>query len=934
MKLIKLFVLFLSALSLSLQAQQYHLSDKLPIDKDVRIGVLSNGLTYYIRKNSLPQNRVELRLVVNAGSVLEDEDQRGLAHFTEHMAFNGTKHFEKNELISYLQSVGVKFGNDLNAYTSFDETVYRLLVPTDNKDALEKAFFVLEDWAHSITFAPEEIESERGVITEEWRIGRGANQRLQDKYFPVLFYNSKYAERLPIGKIDVIKTFKPESILQFYHNWYRPDLMAVIVVGDIDPDQYERFIKEHFANIPAPAKEMERKIFELPGHEKTLYSINSDKEATQTQVMIFNKIKHTNDSTLADYRKFIVSQLYFFMFNQRFGDLARSQNPPFIFARASEQSVTRNNDAFSVNFRVKENTVEQGLKAVLIELERVKRYGFTETELERAKKSVLKKYEKAYAEKDKSESEGYASELIRNFLNKEAIPGISFEYDFTKNQLPLITLNEVNDYDSEFFTDSNRVVIVNGPDKEGITLPTEEDLKKVNETVLASNVEPVIDKKVEFTWPGKLPAAGKIIKEEKNEKVGVTSWTLSNGAKVLLKPTDFKNNEIYAIAYSSGGYNFAEDKDYYSALYSSALINESGISCLNKSDLIKALAGKDISVSPFVGSTNEGISGHLDPKDTEVFFQLLNLYFSQAKIDTVAFNSFISKTKTSLATIKLNPQRYFDDQVARIMSCNHPRGGGYPSESDLDKIDYSKSLEFFKQRFANAGDFTFVFVGNIDFDKIKPFIETYIASLPGNKSKEIAKDLGIRPPKGLVEKKVYKGTDSKSMVNLIFTGECKYNADEEFLLDALNDVLNIKLMESLREKMGGVYGVRASGRISKFPYQNYQERISFQCSPEKADSLITAALAEIEKIKQSGVEAKDLEKIKETQKRELEVNLKDNIFWTNELVNDVVYSLPFTTSEKMFEQINNISSKDIKILANKYFGKNFVKLILYPEGKN
>ncbi len=933
MKIFKLAFILCITLSVSAVAQEYNLGDKLPVDKNVRIGKLANGLTYYIRKNSLPKDRVELRLVVNAGSILEDEDQRGLAHFTEHMAFNGTKHFEKNELISYLQSVGIKFGTDLNAYTSFDETVYRLLVPTDKNEVVDKAFLVLEDWAHNITFDPKEIESERGVITEEWRIGRGANQRLQDKYFPVVFNESQYAQRLPIGKKEVIQGFKPESILRFYKDWYRPDLTAVIVVGDVDVDQYEQKIREHFSAIPNPVKERPRTIFDVPDHASTLFSINTDKEATQTQVHIYTKTAHKDDVTLNDYRDFIKEQLYYFILNQRFGELSRSAEPPFVFAKSLLQAIARSKDAFMVSFRVRENGVEKGLKTVLEELERVKRFGFTESELERAKKSITQKYDRAYNERDKSASEGYASELIRHFLAKEAIPGISFEYEFTKKQLPTITLKEINDFDNAFMSDSNRVVVLTAPEKEGATLPTEETLRKIVREVPGADLKAYQDKVVTFTWPGEKPAAGTIKKEEKNTALNLTTWTLSNGAKVLLKPTDFKNNEIYVVAYSKGGHSQYGDADYYSALYASALVGESGISNLSKTDLVKAFAGKELTVTPFLNSISEGISAKTSQKDLETFFQLTNLYFTQARIDSTVFKSFITKTKSTLSTLKLNPQKYFEDQVSHTLSNNNPRGGGFPAETDLDKINYKRSQDIFHERFANAGDFGFIFVGSFDIEKVKPLVETYIASLPAMSVHETGKDLGIRPPKGIVKKEFYKSTDPKSSVNLTFTGLTKFNQQEVYLLQSLNDVLTIKLMESLREKKSGVYGVRSSGRIAKYPYENYVEQISFQCAPENADSLIRAALLEIDKIKKNGVELKDLNKVKETQKRELEVNLKSNTYWLNELADVVAYNSKAEDGNESQKQIDQLSSAQLQQIAKKYFGSNFARLVLYPEEK-
>jgi zinc protease len=933
MKSIKFIFLFCFVIFLSGVAQNYNLNDKLSVDKSIRVGKLANGLTYYIRKNALPKDRVELRLAINAGSILEDDDQRGLAHFTEHMAFNGTKHFDKNELISYLQSVGIKFGKDLNAYTSFNETVYRLLVPTDKDEVVDKAFLVLEDWAHNITFDDKEIEKERGVITEEWRIGRGANQRLQDKYFPVIFHQSQYAQRMPIGKKEIIESFKPETIRRFYNDWYRPDLMAVVVVGDIDVDKYEQIIKTHFNTIPTCTTERQRPEFDVPNHAATLFSINTDKEANQTQIAFYAKTGHKDESTLADYRGFLVEQIYHLILNERLSELGRSPNPPYISAKGTYSGIARTKDAFSISARVSPDGVEKGLKAILEEVERVKRFGFTETELERAKKSISMKYERIYNEREKSQSEGYASELVRNFLSKEPIPGTAFEYEFTKNQLPTINLNEINDFDNAFMTDSNRVIVVTAPEKEGLQMPTEETLRQIVNQVPKTELLPLADKTVEFEWPGQKPTAGKITKETMDEAINVTTLTLSNGAKVLLKPTDFKNNEIYLIAYSKGGNSLCDDSDFYSAIYATALVGESGIANLSKSDKAKAFVGREVTVTPFMNATSEGLSGKTNPKDLETFLQLTNLYFTQAKIDSSAFKTFITKTKSSLSTIQLNPQKYFEDQVSKTLSSNHPRGGGFPTPADLDKVDYNRSLKIYKQRFANAGDFNFVFVGSFDTEKLKPLIETYIASLPATSEREKCKDLGIRPPKGKLEKTIYKGSDQKSTVNMTFTNAIKFSTKDEYLLKSLNDVLTIKFMENLREKKSGVYGVRSGGRFVPFPYENYTEQISFQCAPDNVESLIAAALEEINKVKQNGVEENDLTKVKLAQKNELELNLKSNQYWVNELTVNLVNGINTTDGKPEFDQIEKLSSKDLQAFAKKIFGKNYSQFVLLPENK-
>lgn len=921
--------LLLLCLPLTVVAQEYDLNAPLPINADVRIGKLSNGLTYYIQKNKLPEKRVELRLAINAGSILEDEDQRGLAHFTEHMAFNGSKHFEKNGLINYLQSVGVKFGVNLNAYTSFDETVYRILVPTEKPQVVDSAFYVLEDWAHNLSFNPEEIEKERGVILSEWRIGLGAPQRFRDIYYPVLFWGSQYGKRMPIGKKEVIENFKHERLISYYKEWYRPDLMAVVVVGDIDVELYERIIKKHFEGIPAPTNVRPRTLFQVPDYKGTLYTVSTDKEATQTSVFIYMKTTKKDDSKLNDYREFIKEKIYYFMVNQRMGELSRSNKPPFDYAKSGFEPYARTKDAFSVSMRVKENGVEEGFTAAMTVLERAKRFGFTTAELDRAKQSITLMYDRAVAEKDKTSSDEVASELIRNFLAKEAIPGIEFEASFAKSQLPGIQLEEMNLFDDAFLVDSNRVVIVTGPEKAGVSYPDEQRLREIVASVEKLELTPYVDKSKKFEWPGAEPKSGSIVKESLD--AGLTKLTLSNGVHVWLKPTDFKNNEVYVVAISAGGHSLVADSDYYSAVYASTLIGESGIANLDRNDMAKAFTGKSVSVKPFLNSTTEGITANGSPKDLDVLFQLTNLYFTQTKIDSIATALFVEKTKESMQSLRINPARVFGNEVTKLMTGGHPRGGGIPSDADLDKINWKRSESILHERFANAADFKFIIVGAFDPATIKPYLEKYIASLPATSAREKAKDLGIRPPKGSKTIGVFKGKDQKCTVQMTFTGSIPVSLENNYLLKAMNDALTIKLTETLREKMSGTYSVRSRGNLNKVPYTNYVETISFQCTPGMADTLTKAALKEIEKIRTFGVDAADLNKVKLAQKNQLDLNLKDNAFWTQELTNDLMELNKIPEASEYAGFIEKLSSAQIQSMAKKVFGKNYIQAVLMPE---
>ncbi len=926
-----LFVLpFLSpAQEINLEGQ---INEELPVDPNVRKGTLENGLTYYIRQNEKPEDKVELRLVVNVGSMMENEDQQGLAHFLEHMAFNGTKNFAKNELVNYLQTVGVKFGADLNAYTSFDETVYILPIPSDDEEILDKGIQVLEDWASNITLSAEEIDKERGVVIEEWRLGQGAGQRMRDEWFPVMFKNSRYAERLPIGKKEILESFDYETLRKFYKDWYRPDLMAVVAVGDIDPDAMEKKIRERFGKLKNPPAPREREYFDVPDHEDTYVSVVSDPEAQFTQIQLVYKQDLETTETVGDFRRDAIYSLYNGMLNRRLSELQESADPPFLFASTSYGGMVRTKSSYSSFAVVGEEGIERGLKTLLRENERVKKYGFTEGELERYKKTVLNRYETAFKEKDKTESGRYASEYIRNFLSKEPIPGISYEYEFYEKVLPTITLSEVNELAGHWITDNNRVVVVMAPEKEGVTLPSEEEVRSILDEADAEEITAYEDKEVAETFMTDLPAAGSITSSKTLEDVDATELTLSNGMRVILKPTDFKNDEILIRAYSYGGQSLYGNENKENASNASSIISESGVAEYSPSDMTKMLSGKTVRINPYVGLYNEGINGQSSPKDLETAMQLIHLYFTNPRKDRESFDSFVNKNKMLLQNLMSNPQFYYSDQVNRILTQDHPRGGGFPTTEELESIEFEKAFSIFNERFSNAGDFIFFIVGSFEMETIKPLLEQYLASLPASGENESYKDLGIRPPDGPLEKTVYKGTDPKSSVTMIYTGETDYDNDEAYYLNALGQVLTNQLIEILREEKGGVYGVGASGRFSQIPFDNYTFRISFPCSPENALDLIAATREAIEKIKKEGVSEKDMTKIKETQLREHKEDLETNSYWMSSLYSSYYNDLPLDRLGRFEERVKALTSENLQQMAKKYLvDDQYIQIVLMPE---
>ena len=905
----------------------------LPVDPNVIIGKLPNGLTYYIRKNVQPKNRAELYLVNKVGSVLETDAQQGLAHFTEHMAFNGTRDFPKNELVNYLQKSGVKFGADLNAYTSFDETVYQLPLPTDSVKAFEKGFDILADWAGHVTFDSKEIDSERGVVLEEERLrGKNAQERLQNQILPVLLNNSRYSQRLPIGKEDILKNFKPETIKSFYHDWYRPDLQAVIAVGDFDPKRVEQLIKENFSELKNPAKEKPRTKYTVPASPGTLVKIATDKEFPYTLAEVIVKHPGTKVRTKADYIQSLRVELFNQMLNARLGELTQKADPPFLFGRASYSGFIGGQDAFTSIAVAKSGELEKALKAVVAETERAKKFGFTQTELDRAKQDALTQIENAYKERDKTKSVNFVREYQQHFLQGEGIPGIEFEYNFQKENIGQIKLSEVNALAGKYISDQNRSVIVEAPEKEKDKLPSDKTLLKwisgagkgVSAYVDNVSKKPLLDKE---------PAGSKVTAEQKDAAIGTTTLTFGNGVKAVLKPTDFKNDQILINAYHFGGTSLASDEDYTSASMAANIIGSSGLADYTEIQLGKMLSGKNVSISPFISETTEGINGNTSPKDFETALQLVYLYFTQPRKDADIWQSSVAQTKSLLANRGLDPTSVFQDTVSATLS-NHNFRRMIVTPERLNSASLDKAYAFYKDRFADAGGFTFTLVGSFDIEKIKPLLEKYLGGLPSNNRNETYKNLGIHAPAGQITKNVYKGIGDKSSVQLVFSGEYEYSEANNLQVDALQEILNIKLIERLREKESGVYapGVRAS--YVKLPNSRYSFTVYFGCAPANVDKLINATMDEIGKIIKNGPEAVDIQKFVAEETRSTEVQLKENSFWEGHLASSSQNQENPAAVLDHIKDLKKVTVESVKDAANKYLsGTNLIKLVLLPEKK-
>lgn len=914
------------------QQASMELDSQIPIDSKVKIGKLDNGMTYYVRSNSEPKNRVELTLVVKAGSILEDEDQQGLAHMVEHMAFNGTKNFKKHEIIEYLESLGMKFGPEVNAYTSFDETVYGIKVPLDSIEYLDKGLLVLHDWASQISFEDEEIDKERGVIHEEWRMGQGAQDRMMRQYLPVMLHGSHYGERLPIGKMEVVDHCEHDALRRYYRDWYRPDLMAVIAVGDFDVNVIEKKVIDLFSKIPAKENPRERTYYDVPDHDNTLVKVVTDKEAQQTLVQLIYKHPTSITKTVADYRKNIIHDLYNGMINARLQELTLTEDPPFVYGFSYYSNFIGPKDAYASIAVAGSDQIEDALTAIVTENERVKAFGFTDTELEREMKSTLRNMEKSYNERDKVKSESYVSEYKRNFLpTLEPIPGMEYEYALYKKYVPTITLEEVNALAPKWISDKNRVLILMAPEKEGQTLPTEKELLKILNSVDKTKIEAYIDKVSDKALLADMPTPGKIAKKKKNKELGYETWTMKNGTKVVIKQTDFKQDEILFRAYSDGGNSLYDQADDVSASIATEIIGESGIGSYDKTELDKYLSDKVVRVSPFIDELTEGFNGSASPADLETMLQLVYLYFTNPRQDKTAFNSYIKRMKGVLENRSASPESAFQDTLQVTMASHHPRRRPMTAEL-LDEADFKQVNRIFKQRFGDPGSFTFYFVGNIDPKEMKPLIEKYIGGLPTVKRNETWRDLKIHAPKGKIEKVVKKGSDPKSIVYMKYHGSFDYNWKNKADIEVLSEILTTKLLESIREDESGVYSIGAYPGSQHYPESEFGVTIYFGCAPDNVDKLSEGVYAEVEKLKKDGPTEVDLKKAQEKKLRERETGMRENRFWLSALRNFDYHGDSPDDLNKYNDYIKSLTPEHLKKAANTYLSKeNFAKIVLKPE---
>lgn len=904
----------------------------LPIDPAVRTGQLPNGLKYFIRQNARPEKRVSMRLAVNAGAIQEEDSQRGLAHFIEHMAFNGTENFKPGELVSFLESIGARFGPHVNASTSFDETIYMLDVPTDRPGYVDKAMLALHDFAAGLSFLPAEIEKERGVVLEEWRGRLGAGSRLTDKQLPVLLQGSRYADRLPIGLPDVLRTAPRERLVSFYQKWYRPDQMAVVVVGDLPVADAEALVKQRFGVIPAAKGTASAVDQTVPAHTDTLISMSTDPEAQGWSVSMVFKGKVEHDDTVRGYRKSLVKQLVSEMLNLRLREIARRPNAPFLGAQAGGQALGRTLELFEVDASVPEGQITEGLGALMLEAKRMQQFGFSADELNRARSAMLAAYERMFKERSTSESPSYANEYVRHFLQQEPIPGIDVEYKIAAAYLPTVTVEEVSALAKSFITDDNRVVLGVAPEKKDTPPPSADMLKSAIARANAATVERWTDATTGRELVEKIPASGKVASSKAIAEVGATVLTLSNGVEVWLKPTDFKNDQVLFSAYALGGMSLASAADYKSAGLATAMVGVGGLGGLSPVDLSKILSGKIAQATPSISDYTETMNGSSTPKDLETALKLNYLAFTQPNFTPEVFDLLKRRLTGTLENREQNPRAVFGEKVEMVNSSNHYSAASLKT-ADVAGLNLNTMKSFYASRFANAADFTYFFVGAFKVEEITPMLEQWLGSLPstGKRTADF-RDMGVKFPSAIVKEEVTKGKEPASQTVLSFFADPGQDEMEMHRARAGAALLGIRLREILREELGGTYGVSV-GLDNPLPLKGYGAMvIQFGSSPDNVDKLVKASMAEIERLKSEGPSVADVNTVKELERRDLETNGKQNSYWLGSL--QTVHMLGWDPAgiNRRSERTEKLTPEVLHGVFKKYFPMDRYTLVtLKPE---
>ena len=896
-----------------------NLQDVLPFDTAVRTATLPNGLKYYIRANGRPAQRVSMRLAVKAGSMMEADDQRGLAHLIEHMAFNGSTHFKPGEVFAYFESIGARLGPHVNAYTSFDETVYMLDLPSDKPEILQKAMLALSDYAGGLTLSPEEIDKERPVVIEEWRLGLGAGARIRDKQFPLLFYKSRYADRLPIGSPDVIRNAPPARLKSFYDTWYRPERMALIVVGDVAADAIESAIKSNFGPLTdrAPAAPMPDRT--VPIHKELLVSVVSDPELTSSNVTIERKRPRESEDKVVDYRRDLVQRVLEHIVNERFDELERRRDAKVLSGGVGGGTLSRDVATFSMGARVEDGRIEDGVATLVQEANRVREFGISGSELDRAKQWMLAFYERANAERDKTESGSYAEEYVRNFLNGEPSPGIAYEYRLVKQVVPTITDAEVSAMAKALLSDDSRVILATSPQKPGIRIPTDAELQTALVNASRVRVTPWVDAAGTRTLMEHAPAPGAVSNRRTLDDLGITVVRFANGVEAWLKPTDFKNDQVLFNLNASGGASLASPSDFVEATMADDFASLSGVGSLSALDLQKVLTGKLASARPFIGLSSHGIGGSAAPAQLETALQLLYEEFTAPRDDPDAFPLMQRQLEAAVANRGRAPRQVFGEKLAQINSVNHYTAQPLTAER-VAALDKTKMVGFYKQLFANAADFTFFMVGAFKVEDVVPQLAQYVGSLPSTGQRTLRfKDVGLRFPASNERAKVEAGREPQGQTVISFFADPSPDPVEQEHLVEATTVLQIALRDILREELGQTYNVSASLQQPLPQRGGGRIEVRFGAAPENLESMTKRVMTEIARLQADGPSVDLTNRAKENARRGYETALRQNDYWLARLETIHMFDRDPHEILTRAQRIDSVTPQVLQEVFRKYF---------------
>ena len=934
-----LFGTLLCALVVAAQAQQPNVQiPQLPVDSAVRVGHLDNGLTYYIRHNEMPKQRCEFHIAQAVGAILEEDNQNGLAHFLEHMCFNGTQHFEGKGIINYFESVGVNFGGNINAYTSLDKTVYRLSdVPTYREGIIDSALLVMHDWSCAVSLLPEEIDAERGVIREEWRTGRTAARRMWTRSNALMYPGTQYAIRDVIGDTAVINNFSYDAIRAYYHKWYGPDLQAILVVGDIDVDRIEAKIKELWKDVPARPNRGERPYYGIGDNTEPIVAIVTDPEAQSSLIRIIYKHQPMPDmlknSMEGYFRKQVVDNLIYIIMNERLQEITMKPDAPIMGGVMAYTDLVPTRDGYYTSVTSKEGQEKAAFNLLVEQIEKMRRYGFTPDELERAKTEMLNDYEKQYNERGSRRNVSYVQEYINNYLDHEPMPGIEWEYDFVKKVLPMVNTEVLNQVAASYITEDNLIVNIQAPEKKEVVLPTKEEILAALAGMKNLEIAQPVAQAVDDQLVKKKLKAGKIKKSKYLPELDATEWTLKNGVRVVIKNTNFKQDEIRMSAFSWGGESLVKTEDLISAEFATSAIQFMGIGDYSVTDLQKALSGKTVQCSPALNETNEALRGSSSIKDFETLLQLIYLHLTAPRRDEEAFQTLVNMVNNQLLNKESNPKAVFSDSV-QMMSTNHSPRTVLLNKESMKKVSLDKIMQIYSERFANPADFTFFFVGNIDpkDPEAQRLICTYLGSLKTQKYRERFADNGVRAPKGRVLNYFSRKMETTTASNRIqYTSyDMPYSLKNAMNMEIIGRILSTRYLESIREREGGSYGVGTYGYFQAYPVPEAGLLMQFDTDPDKQVRLMEIIHEEVQTIIDNGPLATDLQKEKESMLKDLQEDLEKNNWWITTL--EIYYKLGVNRATEYKSVVEGITAETVQETLRKLVNSgNMFEVVMLPE---